>query len=155
MRFLSYGIGYCHLLAGLLLATACGGIKPSSPGGVTIGPHITHFDVAKVTYLTLTPDVDLSVTIEGVGARAGKLTLETSITELTRERLYAHGREAFTPRPGRQTRRVTLAVRADRMMGLLAKVRLIGGAGRVLAEAERPFDITNDLRTNFRYAGET
>jgi hypothetical protein len=112
------------------------------------------FQVDKVTYLTFTPDVVATVEFELSAART--VVVEYAVRELTRGSTIASGREELPAQAGSIRHEMTLPLRVDRMLGLLATVQVVDApTGAVLARAERPFDVTNDLRTNFRYAGET
>jgi len=113
-------------------------------------------DVDRVTYLTLSPDVGVTVTLNNQGPTSRDAILECFLLELTQYRHFASRVENIRLEPGQASRRFLFPLRLNRMLGLLAVTRLVDPAdGSVLAQDQRPFDVTNDLRTNFRYAGET
>lgn len=147
-----------------ILVTLCVLSRPAdaAPSKTTAAPPSSEaalamrIDVDKVTYLTLSPEVGLNVSIENSAPTARKAVLECSIVELTEARTFGHRREDVVLKPGATDKRMVFPLQLNRMLGLVAEARLLDpDSGAILARSQRPFDVTNDLRTNFRYAGET
>ncbi|HOE96580.1 MAG TPA: hypothetical protein PLS90_10135 [Candidatus Sumerlaeota bacterium] len=157
MRCSGPGVGRGALALALVACLAAGGCaragRAVSPLVAAAPPRIEHFDVDKVTYLSLSPEVECRLTLGG--APPPGLAAEFRIHDLARGVVLA---SAAVPLDGVSTRTVaaSLPVRVSQMTGLLAEARLIEPRGGVAVDAaECPFDVTDDLRTNFRYAGET
>lgn len=126
-----------------------------SPGTAGIVPEILGFDVEKVTYLTLAPDVTVTLRLNNPSKQTAACAVEFEIVDLADDRVLAEFRETADLVPGLNNQTATLPLRLSRMSGLLARARIRDAAGQLTGRASRPFDVTSDIRTNFRYAGET
>jgi hypothetical protein len=139
----------------------CLGLTLACLGGATLcaeaaqQAEIRGFETNKVTYLTLAPQVGLRGCLMPPAELRGTGQAVFTIRELTRQQTLACVLQPVTFNGAALDAATTLALRLDKMMGLLATLELRDEAGHVLARAERPFDVTSDLRTNWRYAGET
>lgn len=119
-------------------------------------PVIESFQTDKVTYLTLSPDVQLSLAIQCPASASGEFIFEADIVDMAMNHVLAAGSKTQKLLEGSNHVTGSIQLHLSQMTGLLAQVRVIDpNSGETLARAERPFDVTSDIRTNFRYAGET
>ena len=108
----------------------------------------------KVTYRSLAPDVRLTAVIKNPTFVAQDLDLEFRIEEPLTQATIA-GKKAAISLPPKivDSASVSLSINVPKMTGLLAKVIVRDKNGNVLDVGMRPFDVTDDMRRNFRFAG--
>jgi hypothetical protein len=108
----------------------------------------------KVTYRSLSPEVLLTAVVKNPTFVMQNLNLEFRIEEPLTHKIIVRKKAGITLPPKiADTASVSLHVNAPQMTGLLAKVIVTDTNGGVLDIATRPFDVTDDMRRNFRFAG--
>ena len=110
----------------------------------------------KVTYRSLNPEVKLTAIVKNPTFVTQELYLEFRIEEpLTKKLIASKKAELSLPSKVADSAAVLVKVNVPQMTGLLAKVIVTDKNGDVLDVGMRPFDVTDDMRRNFRYAGAT
>ena len=108
----------------------------------------------KVTYRSLNPEVQLTAIIKNPTFVTQELYLEFRIEEpLTKKLIVSKKAELSLPSKVADSAAVLVKVNVPQMTGLLARVIVTDKKGEILDVGIRPFDVTDDMRRNFRFAG--
>jgi hypothetical protein len=108
----------------------------------------------KVSYRSLSPQVQLTAVVKNPTFVTQNLDLEFRIEEPLTNKLIVRKKADITLPPKIvDSASVSLNVNVPQMTGLLAKVIVTDKNGGVLDMGMRPFDVTDDMRRNFRFAG--
>ncbi|MCD4831141.1 MAG: hypothetical protein K8R02_04950 [Anaerohalosphaeraceae bacterium] len=110
--------------------------------------------IDKVTYQSLKSTVKLKAILQNPTVVAQEVNLEFRIEEPLTSRVLKSEKAKIALKPkiiGNATAELSITV--PQMTGLLAAVIVTDTEGNILDKGMRPFDVTDNIRRNFRYAG--
>ena len=146
-------VHYIVLIVILLLLAVCkvGITGPQAQAGTIV---IDKVETDKVTYRSLNPEVTIKSNIKNASMSKRKVIVEFAVLEpITFKKLASDETNIELPPKIFRNIQATLTCNVEKMTGLLARVLVKDSKDNVLGKAMRPFDVTDDLRRNFRYAG--